>query len=178
MQLAIIAMKTSPPEYFSNPGTGMSIFSAVRENLGNTPGTCILRTYFPIYTCSATVIATWRSHNKGEGITIVYNPNNDTAGGGRTINQSPSQHRFRLISKLYIVHIMFFSASCKSKNPRQKTDSGEEETTSCASRRKTFNLQRNCMSLNDLDYENVRLVDPATGLFRLSKLYFKIKIDS
>ena len=115
---------------------------------------------------------------KESGIGIVYNPNNDTTGGSRAINKSPSQHRFRLISKLYIVHIMFFSASCKSKNPRQKTDSDEEETTSCASRRKRFNLQRNCMSLNDLDYENVRLVDPATGLFRLSKLYFKIKIDS
>ena len=43
--------------------------------------------------------------------------------------------------------------------------SDEEETTLCASRRKRCNLQRNCMSLNDLDYENVRLVDPATGLF-------------
>ena len=32
------------------------------------------------------------------------------------------------------------------------------------------------MSLNDLDYENVRLVDPATGLICLSKLYFKIKM--
>ena len=58
MQLAIIAMKTSTPEYFSNLGIGMSIFSAVGENLGHTTGTCILRTYFPIYTCSATVIAT------------------------------------------------------------------------------------------------------------------------
>ena len=159
-------MNISTPEYFSNPGTGMSIFPAIWEKVGHTPGTCILRTYFPIYTCSATEIASWHSHNKGEGYRHCLLPQyNDTAGGRRTINQSPSQHRFRLISKLYIVHIMFFSASCKSKNPRQKTDSGEEETTSCASRRKRFNLQRNCMSLNDLDYENVRLVDPATGLF-------------
>ena len=36
---------------------------------------------------------------KGRGIGIVYNPNNNTTGGSRAINQNPSQHRFKLTSK-------------------------------------------------------------------------------
>ena len=51
---------------------------------------------------------------------------------------------------------MFFSASCKSKNPRQKTDSGEEETISCAARGIGIVYNPNIMILQEAEEPSTR----------------------